>query len=105
VLRLAGEGDIDLGNDRMNYLLKANMVEGVTGQSGKEAIQIADITVPVRVTGPIGAPSYTFDYATMAADLAQQALRQELQRKLGGKLPEGLPTDILQEAVKGLFKR
>lgn len=105
LLRLAGEGDIDLGNDRMNYLLKANLVEGVTGQSGKEAIQIADITVPVRVTGPIGAPSYTFDYATMAADLAQQALRQELQRKLGGKLPEGLPTDILQEAVKGLFKR
>ena len=105
VLRLAGEGDIDLGNERMNYLLKANLVEGVTGQSGKERIQIADINVPVRVTGPLNAPSYTFDFATMAADLAQQALREELQRKLGSKLPEGVPADILQEAVKGLFKR
>ncbi len=105
VLRLAGEGDIDLGNDRMNYLLKANLVEGVTGQSGKERIQVADITVPVRVTGPLNAPSYSFDYATMAADLAQQALQEELQKKLGGKLPEGLPGDVLQDAVKGLFKR
>ena len=105
VLRLAGEGDIDLGNDRMNYLLKANLVEGITGQSGKERIQVADITVPVRVTGPLNAPSYSFDYATMAADLAQQALQEELQKKLGGKLPEGLPGDILQDAVRGLFKR
>ena len=104
-LRLAGEGDIDLGNDRMNYLLKANLVESITGQSGKERIQVADITVPVRVTGPLNAPTYSFDYATMAADLAQQALREELQRKLGGKLPEGLPGDILQDAVRGLFKR
>lgn len=105
LLRLAGEGDIDLGNERMNYLLKANLVESLTGQSGKERIQIAEITVPVRVTGPLDAPSYTFDFAAMAADLAQQALQQELQRKLGSKLPGGLPADILQEAVKGLFKR
>jgi AsmA protein len=105
VLRLSGEGDIDLGNERMNYLLKANLVRGVTGQSGKEWLQIADVTVPVRVTGPLAAPSYTFDFATMAADLAQHALQQELQRKLGGKLPGGVPGDILQEAVKGLFKR
>jgi AsmA protein len=105
VLRLTGEGDIDIGNDRMNYLLKANLVRGVTGQSGKEWLQIADITVPVRVTGPLNAPSYTFDVAAMAADLAQHALQQELQRKLGGKLPGGVPGDILQEAVKGLFKR
>jgi AsmA protein len=105
VLRLAGEGDIDFGNDRMNYLLKANLVESITVQRGKELLQIADITVPVRVTGPLNAPSYSFDFATMATDLAEQALQQELQRKLGRKLPEGLPADILQDAVKGLFKK
>ncbi len=105
VLRLAGEGDIDIGNERMNYLLKANLVEGVTGQSGKEWLPLTDISVPVRVTGPLNAPTYTFDFATMAADLAQRALQQELQRRLGGKLPAGAPGDILQDAVKGLFKR
>jgi AsmA protein len=105
VLRLAGEGDIDLGNDRMNYLLKANLVESVTGQSGKERIQVAAVTVPVRVTGPLAAPTYTIDFAAIAAGVAEQAIQDQLQKKLGVKLPEGLPGDILQDAVKGLFKR
>jgi AsmA protein len=105
LLRLAGEGDIDLGNDRMNFLLKATLVDTTTGQGGKEQTEVANITVPVRVTGPIVAPTYSIDFTDLAADLAQQALQEEIRKKLGGKLPEGIPGDILQDAVKGLFKR
>lgn len=104
LLRVAGAGDIDIGNDRMDYSLKAALVATSKGQGGRERDDVSGITVPVRVTGPLAAPQYSFDLAALATDAAQQALQDQLQKKLGDKLPPG-GGDILQDAVKGLFKR
>src|SRR3989338_3018428 len=50
LLRVTGNGDIDIGNDSMNYVAKATLAKTLEGQGGKDAV--GGITVPVRVSGP-----------------------------------------------------
>ena len=104
-LRVVGEGDIDLGTERMNYLLKAQLNDTGTARIAGVRVDLASITIPVRVTGPLDAPTYQFDFGGLAASVAQQVLEEQIQKKLGGKLPEGTGGDLLQDAVKGLFRR
>ena len=104
-LRVVGEGDIDLGNARMNYLLKARLNEAGSARIDGTRVDLASITIPVRVTGPLEAPTYQFDFGDLAASVAGQALQDQIQKKLGGKLPPGAVGDVLQDAVKGLFRR
>ena len=56
LLRVGGEGDIDIGNDRLNYVLKATLVATTSGQGGKNATDLSGLTVPVKLTGALGAP-------------------------------------------------
>ncbi|MGH8619601.1 MAG: AsmA family protein, partial [Burkholderiales bacterium] len=71
LVRVGGEGTIDIGNDRLDYLVRATVVNTSTGQGGKDAADLKGITVPVKLTGPLGAPQYTVDYTAVAAELAR----------------------------------
>jgi AsmA protein len=107
LLRLSGAGDIDIGEGRMNYALKATVVATSTGQSGKDLAQVAGVTVPVKVTGPFDSLSYTVDIGALATDVAKDALQRELERRLGGG-KTGQPQQggsSVEEAVRGLFGR
>ncbi len=107
LLRLSGAGDVDIGEGRMNYALKATVVATSTGQGGKDLAQIAGVTVPVKVTGPFDSLSYTVDIGALATDVAKDALQRELERRLGGG-KTGQPQQggsSVEEAVRGLFGR
>ena len=107
LLRLAGAGDIDIGESRLDYLLKATVVATSTGQGGKDLAQVAGITVPVKVTGPFDSLSYTVDIGALATDVAKDALQRELERRLGGG-KAGQPQQggsSVEDAVRGLFGR
>ncbi len=84
LLRVGGEGEINIGADTINYLVKASIVETSKGQGGRDADDLKGITVPVRVTGPLAAPSYKIDFSSMAKDAAKQAVKEALERHLGG---------------------
>ena len=103
-LQATGEGVIDLANDRMNYLLKARVPEAGSARIAGARVDLAQLTIPVRVTGPLNAPTYQFDFAGVAAGVAEQAVKEQIEKKLGEKLPGGAG-NLLQDAVKGLFKR
>jgi len=90
LLRLSGAGDIDIGNDAINYLAKATVVGTGKGQGGAEADQLKGVTVPVKLSGPLGAPKYEIDYGA----LATEAAKQEVEKKAG---------DFLQRKLPGLF--
>jgi AsmA protein len=89
LVRVGGEGTIDIGNDRLDYLVRATVVNTSAGQGGKDAADLQGLTVPVRLTGPLGAPQYTVDYAAVAAELAKAQLGGR-QEELKGKLQERL---------------
>lgn len=84
LLRVGGEGDINVGEDTINYLVKASIVGTSKGQGGRDTDELKGVTVPVRVSGPLAAPSYKLDFSAMATDSAKQVLQEELQKRLGG---------------------
>lgn len=84
LLRLAGEGEVDIGQETLNYLLKASVVATTKGQGGGELADLSGATVPVRLTGTFAQPSYSIDFSGVAGDLAKRELQRQLERRLGG---------------------
>jgi AsmA protein len=106
VLRLAGRGDIDVGEGRLDYTAKASVVAPASGPGAKELAQLAGVAVPVRVTGPLASPKYTVDVQGLATELAKSTLGRELERRLGGGKSggqEGGGAGAIGDALKGLF--
>lgn len=99
LLRVAGAGDIDLGAGRLDYLLKATVVDTLRGQGGPELQALRGQTIPVRLSGPFAAVDYRVD----VAGLVQEAARQKLEGKVEdakAKLKKALG-----ERLKGLLGR
>ena len=99
LLRLAGEGDIDVGAERMDYLAKAMLVATTAGQGGKELSQLKGITVPVRIAGPFASLSYKLDFNALVKGAAQQKIEQK-KEELKTKVQ-----DRLKGQLKGVFGR
>ncbi len=76
ILRLTGNGDVDIGHDKLDYNVKVIMAKTDQGRTG---------TLPVRVYGPFDAVKIKVDYAELLADIARQRLNEEkaaLKQKL-----------------------
>ena len=98
LLRLTGNGDVNIGESSMNYLAKATVVASLEGQGGKELSALKGMTVPVRITGPLAGLKYSLDFNAMASEAVKQKVEQkkeEIKSRLGEELKGGL---------KGLFK-
>lgn len=96
LLRLSGNGDIDIGRDSMNYLAKATLAKTLEGQGGKDTV--GGLTVPVRVSGPFADLKYTLDFGAMVGEAAKQkveAKKEEIKTKV---------QDQLKDSLKGLFR-
>ena len=109
LLRVGGEGDINIPNKTIDYLIKATIVATSKGQGGRDLADLQGVTVPVRVSGPLEEPSYKLDFAAIATDAAKQKIesgvRQELERRLGGDTKDGKSGGGLKDQLKGLFGR
>ena len=103
LFRLGGAGDIDIGKSTINYVAKASVVASAQGQGGKDLEQLAGLTVPVRLSGPLDSMKYDVDYRAVAGDLAKS--------KVGGKVKEGIEKnrekieDKVRDRLKGLIGR
>jgi len=84
LLRVTGNGDIDIGNDRMNYVAKATLAKTLEGQGGKDTV--GGITVPVRASGPFTDLKYTLDFGAMVTEAAKEKVKTKLQERLKGGL-------------------
>jgi AsmA protein len=84
LVRLAGTGDINIGEGTMDYTAKASLVATSTGQGGKDTADVRGITAPVKISGPFDNLKYSVDVAALATDAAKDALARELERRLGG---------------------
>ena len=95
-IRLGGAGDINIGEDRMDYLAKASVVATAGGQGGKELDHLKGLTVPVRVSGPFDKLAYNIEFGGLVAEAAkakaEEKVKEKVQEKAGGVL-------------KGLFKK
>jgi AsmA protein len=93
VLRLSGNGDIDIGHDSVNYNAKAALAKTEQGRTA---------TLPVNVSGPFDALKFKVDYGALIVDIAKQKLdekKEKLKEDAKAKLQEEL-----KKSLKGLFK-
>lgn len=108
LLRVGGAGDIDIGNDRLDYVLKATVVATSKGQGGREAAALKGVTVPVKLTGALDAPQWSIDFAGLATGLATQTLQDEILKRAApgkGESAPGTAQDSVKDRIKGLFGR
>jgi AsmA protein len=84
LLRLTGAGDINIGADSIDYMLKATIVATSTGQGGKDVSDVHGLTAPVHIIGTFDNLKYRVDVGALAADAAKSAVARELERRLGG---------------------
>lgn len=74
LLRVAGSGDIDIGNEKLNYTAKPTVVSSLKGQGGADIGSLNGLTFPIKVTGTFAAPKYNLDFAAIGAAVAQKNL-------------------------------
>jgi AsmA protein len=111
LLRVGGAGDINIGEDTINYLVKASVVATSKGQDGRDAGDLKGITVPVRVNGPLAAPAFGLDYNAMLTDnvkqQAEEKIRGRLDSILGGKKADkgAEAPQSSRDKLRGIFGR
>ncbi len=102
IFRITGAGDIDIGNEKINYLAKPTIVKSLKGQGGANLDALSGITIPVKLTGTFSSPQYALDYAGLSTAIA----KSKLLDKIGGDkatavkgLLNGNPKDALGDLL------
>jgi AsmA protein len=114
-LRLGGEGAIDIGQSRIDYLARATVTGTAKGQDGAELAALKGLQVPVRLSGPFSALDWKIEWSAVVAGAVTQGLKNEVRNRLEEKLglkpadpaasaPATKPKDALKGVLKDLFK-
>ena len=69
-LRVAGEGSIDLVQGRIDYLLRARVINTASGRAGPEMVMLNGVTVPVELHGPFGNVEWRVRWPAVTANVA-----------------------------------
>ena len=69
-LRVSGQGSIDLGQGRLDYLLRTRVVNTSTGRAGPEMAMLNGVTVPVQLNGPFGNIEWQVNWGVVTAAVA-----------------------------------
>jgi AsmA protein len=100
-LRLAGAGNLDIGNNAIDYLARATLVATSKGQGGREAKDLAGVTIPVKFSGALDNPDWSVDYSALAG-----AAGGAIGRAAGGAAETAKKgASSVGDAVRGLFRR
>ena len=94
-LRLSGAGNLDIGNNTIDYLANAKLAATMKGQGGRDASQLTGVTHPGEAVGRA----------------RQSAMARRLFRAAGRRGSGGVTETVkkgasgIGDAVRGLFKR
>jgi AsmA protein len=72
VMRVGGEGQADLNNNTINYLVNAKLVGTTKGQDGGTADDLSGLSIPVRIDGPFANPKIDVQFDEMLKNKAAQ---------------------------------
>jgi AsmA protein len=90
LVRISGEGDVNIPDDSLNYVVKASVVSTMAGQGGKDRADVAGLTLPVRVYGPYSAIKYKLEFSQMMTGVNKEALKESAKELLQGGGKGGL---------------
>ena len=73
-LNVAGEGSIDLARRRVDYLLRARVVNTAGGRAGPEMVMLNGVTVPVELHGPFGDVQWQVRWPSVTAGVVVRSV-------------------------------
>jgi uncharacterized protein involved in outer membrane biogenesis len=106
ILRLAkgdSKGDIDIGNEKINYLAKPTVVKSLQGQGGADLDQLSGLAIPVKITGSFANPKFGMDFAAIGAAIAKSSLLDKVGGEKGTAVKELLGNENKADALKNIL--
>ncbi|MGB2833977.1 MAG: AsmA family protein, partial [Methylotenera sp.] len=106
ILRLGkgdSRGDIDIGNETINYLAKPTIVKSLKGQEGADLDALAGVAIPLKITGTFSNPKYGMDFAAIGTALAKSNLLDKVGGEKGAAVKELIGGGDKVEALSGLL--
>lgn len=107
-LRLAGGGEIDLLQLMLDYRVQTALVASSKGQGGRELEELAGLTLPVHITGPLTAPKFKLEWRSALRGSAEtrleekkEALKERLKDRLQERLGEPESAPPAEEGAAG----
>lgn len=109
LLRVGGNGQVDIAGQSIDYLLRVSLVGTLAGQGGAARSTLRGVTIPVRVSGPLASLSYSVEVEQLARDALKQEVTKQLEERLlgkdGGDKPGESPKPTPQNLLRGLIGR
>ncbi|RFA33921.1 hypothetical protein CAL65_16365 [Alkalilimnicola ehrlichii] len=97
LMRITGEGGVNLTDMTLDYLLTVNLVDTLTGAEGRELDELRRIPIPIRVRGPLDDFNISVDLQSALMQLHGEQLR-EAEREARERLQQ--EQDRLQQRVE-----
>ncbi|MBF0159427.1 MAG: AsmA family protein [Magnetococcales bacterium] len=97
LLRISGQGQANIPDDQVDYLVNTALVGTLVGQGGKELSELKNMTIPIKVSGRLSSPSFGLDLQALLQDNLKNQAKKEIQDKIGSKIKD-------QGVAKGLEK-
>ncbi|MGV6851896.1 MAG: AsmA family protein [bacterium] len=89
LLRIVGEGDVNLVEEKLDYHVKPVLVASLTGQNGEKLEELAGIPIPIHVKGSFDKPDYAIDWVKLLTNTQKKKVEKKLKKELlnlfGGK--------------------
>jgi len=85
LLRVQGEGEVDLNRESLDYLLTTNVVGSLQGQGGKDLDELKGVGIPVKITGTFARPKYQVRLDKALQESAEKKVKKKLEKKLEKK--------------------
>ncbi len=104
LIRVEGQGNADLVQESVDYMLSAGLVASCEGQGGSGLADLSGVKVPVHITGPFTNLSYAPDFGTLLETAAPAQVKEKIEQ-VEQKIDEELQkaeekvTEKIQEKV------
>ena len=82
LIRISGEGDVDLPQTQVNYRLVTGLVDSIEGQGTTD--DSTGFKIPLRIKGPFHDVGIKLDIGSAVKDEAKEKAKDKIKDKLKG---------------------
>ncbi|MGD2075958.1 MAG: AsmA family protein, partial [Gammaproteobacteria bacterium] len=103
LLRVEGEGTVNLPQETLDYRVTAKVVGSLEGQGGKELTDLRGVAIPIQVAGTFAEPSYKIRLDEAVREVAEEKVKEKVQEEVEEKIGDKLEKQF-GDSIKGLFR-
>ncbi len=103
LLRVGGDGSVNLVSEQIDYRIRASLVGSLEGQGGADRDALRGVTVPIRIGGSFDRPTYALDVETLIAENLSTRARERIEERVLERASPQLQED-LRRGLRGLLR-